>query len=91
MTKQFDFSTVLSFITGRLYCDIGCLYEISKFLTQRSVQTIELLGIRDKYKDKVLSQLSEPQQEICKNWKHTADWQEQVGQLNKNEVVVLTN
>ena len=91
MTKQFDFSTVLSFITGRLYCDMDCLYEISEFLIQRSVQTIELPGIRDKYKDKVLSQLSESQQEICKNWKHTADWQEQVEQLNKSEVVSLTN
>lgn len=90
MQKQFDFITVLSFITGRLYCNIDCIYDISSFLAQHSVQTIELPLIMTTFKDEVLSQLSESQQEICNNWEHTYDWPKKVAEF-KDEVVILTN
>lgn len=55
--KAFKLSTILSMTTGRLYCDMDDLYELTSHMVGEDVDTIQLSDLKDVVTQSVLEQL----------------------------------
>lgn len=78
-------STILSFVSGRLYADQAptvLFSDITTALIGRQAFTHELPSIADAYRQRVIDQLPEPFAKICQNWQHSDDWRIRVQSLD---------
>lgn len=79
-------STILSFVTGRLYSTTPptvLFGPMLSFLTGRqAVFTHMLPGLKDEYSNKILEQCPEEFQNCCKKWVHTDNWQIMVNSVD---------
>lgn len=75
-------STILSFVTGRLYSLEAPTVLFADLLEcatgQTRITTIELPQLKKEYAGKILDQTPPDFQEICNTWQHTEDWPERV-------------
>lgn len=81
-------STVLSFITGRLYSSsaptvlFGPMLEVAT--GQTAVYTHQLPRLRDEIGSKILAQCPKEFQKICNDWQHTPDWKQKVELIDES-------
>lgn len=83
---QVPASTILSFVTGRLYSDkaptdlFGDM--LSAFTGRKSIYTHELPSLKDKHAEDILAQCPEEFQVVCKRWEHSGDWRTRVNNID---------
>ena len=79
---QIPASTILSFVTGRLYSTTPPTVLFGDMLSvatgEKSIYTHQLPELRAKFASKILAQCPTEFQKICNEWQHTADWQKRV-------------
>ncbi len=79
---QIPASTILSFVTGRLYSTTPPTILFSNMLSvatgEKSVFTHQLPSLKEKFAAKILAQCPKDFQKICTDWQHTEDWQKRV-------------
>jgi hypothetical protein len=79
---QVPASTILSFVTGRLYSTTPPTVLFGDMLSvatgQKSIYTHQLPSLRDEFASKILRQCPQGFQKICADWKHSADWRKRV-------------
>lgn len=75
-------STILSFITGRLYSNEAPTVLFADLLEcatgQTNITTLELPDLKMEYSDKIMAQLPPDFQKTCAEWQHTDDWMQRV-------------
>jgi len=75
-------STILSFVTGRLYSDLSpteLFADMMEVVTDgKSTHTAQLPGLRAKFSSSILSQCPPQFQDVCRDWVHTPNWRERV-------------
>lgn len=79
---QVPASTILSFVTGRLYSTTPPTVLFGEMLSvatgEKSIFTQQLPDLKEKYAQKILAQCPKEFQKTCTDWTHTADWQKRV-------------
>lgn len=81
-------STIVSFLTGRLYSTtpptilFADLYQ-SLLGTNRPIGTHEMRAIKDAYSNTLLRQLPKELQSAITNWQHMADWQTRIDLIDE--------
>lgn len=80
--KKFKASVVLSLLTGRLYCDIGEIYEIQDHLTGQSLMTHHLPVSRDYLIENHLDTFPKEIAECGTRWVHSENWMDDVRDFN---------
>ncbi len=84
---QFQASTILSFVTGRLYSTTPPTVLFGDLLSiatgEESIYTHQLPDLREKFAGKILAQCPKDFQKTCTQWQHTADWQSRVEMVDE--------
>lgn len=79
---QFPASTILSFVSGRLYSTTPPTVLFGDLLSvatgEKSIFTHQLPELKEKFAAKILAQCPKDFQKTCADWKHTDDWQKRV-------------
>lgn len=79
---QFPASTILSFVTGRLYSTMPPTVLFADLLAEATGEkkhfADELPNLKEKFGPRILAQCPKEFQKICTDWKHTDDWQERI-------------
>lgn len=79
---QVQASTILSFVTGRLYSTTPPTVLFGDMLSvatgKESIYTHDLPRLKENFAPKILAQCPEDFQKICTDWQHTEDWQKRV-------------
>jgi len=79
---QVPASTVLSFVTGRLYSTTPPTVLFGDMLSEATGEEIifthQLQSLKEKFGSKILAQCPKEFQKTCTEWKHTDDWQKRV-------------
>jgi len=85
---QVQASTILSFVSGRLYSTTPPTELFGDMLSEatgeKNIVTHQLPELKSKFADKILAQCPAEFQKICKNWEHTEDWQKRVDLVDEN-------
>lgn len=79
-------STILSFVTGRLYSDKAptVLFGqmLAAFTGRKSIYTHDLPALKEKHAEDILAQCTSEFQQVCKTWKHSEDWKTRVNNID---------
>ena len=79
---QVPASTILSFVTGRLYSTTPPTVLFGDMLSvvtgEKDICTHSLPALKEKFSEKILAQCPKGFQKICADWQHTADWKKRV-------------
>jgi hypothetical protein len=75
-------STILSFVTGRLYSTTPPTILFGEMLSvvtgRKTIHTHQLPFLKKKYSSKILKKCPKEFQKICAEWQHSEDWQKHV-------------
>ena len=80
-------STILSFVTGRLYSETPPTKLFGPMLAcvtgRDAIFTHELPAMKDKHSAEILKQTPPEFQAICNNWQHDSKWKERVEMIDE--------
>lgn len=81
--KKFKASVILSLLTGRLYCDIGDIYDINNHICGQSLMTHHLPVAKDYIVVNHLDAFPRELADISIAWQHTDNWRADVQEFDE--------